>query len=112
MVEYLIGSRRASTVRDVIRAPGAALHIPALCDVEVTSALRRLLLRGILSEDRAKDAVADYLDLPLGRHGHQQLLARILSLRTNFSAYDALAERLGARLVTGDRSLARQRKTT
>jgi len=56
--------------------------------------------------------MADYLDdLPLSRHGHQHLLARILSLRANFSAYDAtyiaLAERLGATLVTGDQRLAR-----
>lgn len=55
--------------------------------------------------------MADYLDLPLSRHGHQHLLARILNLRANFSAYDAtyiaLAERLGATLVTGDQRLAR-----
>ncbi len=73
--------------------------------------LRRLLLRRILSEDRAAEVLRDYLDLPLTRHGHQNLLARVLSLRTNFSAYDAtyiaLAERLGAGLVTGDESLAR-----
>ena len=95
---------------DIVRSPGGSLHIPALCDVEVTSALRRLLLRGILSEERAKDAMADYLDLPLSRYGHQHLLARILSLRADFSAYDAtyiaLAERLGATLVTGDQRLA------
>lgn len=110
-MEYLIGSVRAVTVRQVVRAPGASLNVPALCDVEVASSLRRLLLRGILSEDRAKEALRDYLDLPLTRHGHQNLLARVLSLRTNFSAYDAtyvaLAERLGATLVTGDESLAR-----
>lgn len=110
-MEYLIGSGGAAAVRDVIRAPAASLHIPALCDVEVASSLRRLLLRGILSEERAEEALRDYVDLPLTRHGHQSLLARILSLRTNFSAYDAtyiaLAERLRASLVTGDESLAR-----
>jgi predicted nucleic acid-binding protein len=87
------------------------LHVPALCDVEVASSLRRLLLRGILSEERAEEALRDYMDLPLTLHGHQNLLARILSLRNNFSAYDAtyvvLAERLGGRLVTGDEGLAR-----
>ena len=111
MVEYLIGSSRAAEVRDVVRGSSEALHIPALCDVEVTSALRGLLLRKDLSEDRAKDALADYLDLPLIQHGHRHLLARMLSLRTNFSAYDAtyiaLAERLGATLVTADDRLAR-----
>jgi predicted nucleic acid-binding protein len=79
--------------------------------VEVASSLRRLLLRGTLTEERAKEALMDYVDLPMTRHAHQSLLGRILRLRDNFSAYDAtyiaLAERLGAILVTGDESLAR-----
>lgn len=95
----------------MIRAPGESLHIPALCDVEVVSALRRLLLRRDLTEDRARQALRDYLDLPLRRSGHQGLLARILRLRTNFSAYDAtyvaLAERLKGTLLTSDEPLAR-----
>lgn len=111
IVEFLLGTGSAGLVRREVRVPDASLHIPALCDVEVASALRRLLLNGTLSEARAVAALEDYLDLPLTRHGHQALLARILSLRTNFSAYDAtyvaLAERLGGALVTGDRALAR-----
>lgn len=114
-MEYLIGSMGAASVRQTVRTPGTSLHIPALCDVEVASSLRRLLLRGILSEDRAKDALSDYHDLPLTRHGHQGLLARVLSLRTNFTAYDAtyvaLAELLGATLLTGDERLARATET-
>jgi predicted nucleic acid-binding protein len=110
-VEYLIGSTRAAHVRHVIRTRGESLHIPALCDVEVVSALRRLLLRRDLTQDRATQALRDYLDLPVRRSGHQHLLARVLQLRTNFSAYDAtyvaLAERLRARLLTGDEALAR-----
>lgn len=110
-MEYLIGSTRASHVRQVIRARRESLHIPALCDVEVVSALRRLLLRRDLTQDRATQALRDYLDLPVRRSGHQHLLARVLQLRTNFSAYDAtyvaLAERLRARLLTGDEALAR-----
>lgn len=64
-----------------------------------------------VSETRAEEALRDYVDLPLTRHGHLHLLARMLILRRNFSAYDAtyiaLAERLGARLVTTDQKLAR-----
>jgi predicted nucleic acid-binding protein len=109
-VEYLLGTSRAITFRQAVRSL-ASLHIPALCDVEVASSLRRLLLQGSLREDRAKEALRDYLDLPLIRHGHSTLLGRVLSLRSSFSAYDAtyiaLAERLGATLVTGDEVLAR-----
>lgn len=89
--------------------------MPALCDVEVTAGLRRALLRGALSEQRAILAVEDYLDLPLTRHGHQSLLGRILDLGANFSAYDAtyvaLAEQLGAGLLTADGALARAART-
>ncbi len=85
--------------------------MPALCDVEVAAALRRLLRQAELSEERAAEALGDYLDLPLTRHGHESLLERMLQLRENFSAYDAtyvvLAERLSARLATVDESLRR-----
>jgi predicted nucleic acid-binding protein len=77
----------------------------------VASALRRLLLRRDLTQERTTQALRDYLDLPVTRSGHQRLLARVLQLRTNFSAYDAtyvaLAERLRARLLTADEALAR-----
>ncbi|HLB78377.1 MAG TPA: type II toxin-antitoxin system VapC family toxin, partial [Candidatus Dormibacteraeota bacterium] len=57
------------------------------------------------------DALEDYLDLPLIRHGHQALLGRMLKLRSNFSAYDAayvaLAEQLKGELLTADGGLAR-----
>lgn len=49
--------------------------------------------------------------MPIIRHGHQQLVPRIIELRDNFSAYDAayvaLAERLGGSLLTLDERLAR-----
>ena len=60
---------------------------------------------------RAADAIDDYLDLPLFRHGHQALLARMLELKSNFSAYHAayvaLAEQLNAELLTADDALTR-----
>lgn len=110
-MEYLLRSDLSPSIEGVIRAPDADLHVPALCDVEVGAALRRGLLRGGLSEQRAGDAVGDYLDLPLTRHGHQSLLGRILGLRDNFSVYDAtyvaLAERLDGALLTADERLGR-----
>src|SRR5438477_9609398 len=52
----------------------------------------------------------DLLDLRINRYPHFVLLPRIWQLRNNFSAYDAayiaLAETLGAALVTRDGRLA------
>ena len=85
--------------------------VPALCDVEIVSALRRSVVHGLVSKSRAAQVIEDYLDLPLVRTGHQTLLNRIFELRSNFSSYDAtyvaLAEKLGAGLLTMDDRLAR-----
>jgi predicted nucleic acid-binding protein len=93
----------------VVTDPANDLHVPALCDVELAAGLRRALLTRALSPERAGQAAVDYLDLPLSHHGHQAQLGRILELRDNFSAYDAtyvaLAEALGASLLTTDRRL-------
>lgn len=95
----------------VIEAPDVSLHVPALCDIELAAALRRAVLAGLVRYARAREALADYLDLPLTRHGHQALLPRVLELRQNLSAYDAayvsLAERLRGSLATADEALAR-----
>lgn len=91
------------------------MRVPALCDIEVAAGLRRALLRELLSLERAEQALAQYLLLPLTRHGHQGLLPRMLSLRSNFSAYDAcyvaLAELLDAELLTADERLTRAVRT-
>jgi predicted nucleic acid-binding protein len=72
--------------------------------------LRRLLLHGVVTAHRADEAVRDLLDLRMNRYPHFVLLPRIWRLCNNFSAYDAayiaLAESLGAALVTRDRRLA------
>ncbi len=111
MVEYLLKTNRGAQVARTLEAADTELHTPALCDVEFAAGLRRALLLGTLSGSRAGDAIQDYLDLSLTRHGHQALLARMLELRPNFSAYDAtyvaLAEQLGAKLLTMDTRLAK-----
>lgn len=98
------------SVEQVVQAADADVHVPALCDVEVAAGLCRGLLRRLLSEKRAAQALQDYLDLPLTRHGHRQLLPRMLILRENFSAYDAtyvaLAEHLDGELLTSDQGLS------
>ena len=60
---------------------------------------------------RGEEALADFLDLPLERHGHTLLLGRVFQLRDNIPAYNAiyvaLSERLDAALLTADDALAR-----
>ncbi len=111
LVEYLLQTPDGVRVREIVRQPAADLHVPALCDIEISSALRRGLLTGRLEPLRAQAALEDYLEFPVTRHGHRHLLFRILALRNNVSAYDAtyiaLAERLGASLLTADGSLGR-----
>ena len=111
VMEYLLQTPRAELLAQVLHDSDAvSLHVPALCDVEVAGVLRRGLLARKLDEPRAGEAMLDYLDLPITRHGHTSLLARMLHLRGNFSAFDAayvsLAERLGAELLTADSALA------
>ena len=111
VMEYLLRTERADAVESVLSAEGTDIHVPALCDMEVCSVLRRSLLSRQLSKRRAEQALEAYLDLPLSRHGHQPLLHRIMALHQQVSSYDAayvaLAESLGASLLTLDLRLAR-----
>ena len=106
----LIASPGEPSIEAMFLDRGATAFVPALTDVEVVSALRRFVLRGQMTPSRARQALSHYLELPLSRRDHQGLLATALELRDNFSAYDAmyvaLAQELGATLVTADRRLA------
>lgn len=93
------------------RLRGQVLAAPELIDLEVSSVLRRLVLSGQLSVQRAEQALADLVALPMQRAPHLPLLARCWSLRANLSVYDAsyvaLAESLGSVLLTADARLSR-----
>ena len=114
ITELLLGRAAGRAVEERLRDYDFDLHAPHLLDVEVLSALRRVVAAGDASPDRAGDAVTDLLDLPLERYPHDGLAPRIWALRANFSAYDAayvaLAEVItdgGAPLLTADARLAR-----
>ncbi len=65
---------------------------------------------GDIDEERARIALRHLTALDLNRYAHSDFLPRIWALKENVTAYDAayaaLAEALGAILVTGDRHLA------
>ena len=95
----------------LVEASEVTLHVPAVCDLELLSAVRRLVGEKRLTGARGDEAVAIYAALSISRHGHRRLLPRIWALRSNFTPYDAsylaLAEMLDAPLVTTDARFAR-----
>jgi len=114
VAELLLGSAAGERVAHRLHVHDYDLHAPHLLDIEVLSALRRVVAVGAASPERAREALDDFLDLPIERYGHHVLVPRIWQLRQNFSAYDAayvaLAEVLadgGAPLLTADSRLAR-----
>ena len=114
VAELLLARPTADRIERHIADHGYELHAPHLLDIEVLSALRRLVASGAASAARAGEAVDDLLDLPVERYPHDIIAPRIWALRDNFSAYDAaylaLAETLtegGAPLLTADAGLAR-----
>lgn len=87
------------------------LHVPAICDVEVMSALVRAERNGALGQDELLELVMDLVTMPLTRHLHVAAMGRMFELRRNLTAADAsyvaLAEALDATLVTVDGPLRR-----
>lgn len=87
------------------------LAAPHLIDAEVGHAIRRHLLMGLISTDRAKIALEDFMVLPIERYAHTTLLPRAFALRDNATIYDALylalAEALDTNMLTRDKALAR-----
>jgi predicted nucleic acid-binding protein len=109
-VDWLLQTPAGLRIENRIYSHSETLHAPHLLDLEVTQVLRRLAGQGVVSPNRAEQAVRDLLDLRINRYAHFVLLPRIWQLRHNFSVYDAayivLAEMLGGALVTRDRGLA------
>lgn len=87
------------------------LHAPHLIDLEVLSVFRGVLRSGAADPDRVEEALDDLAILPVRRYPHTPLLGRVHELRDSVTSYDAayvaLAETLGATLLTADARLAR-----
>ncbi len=111
LLEFLLQTPLGARVEARLFRDEDDLHVPHLADVEIAQGLRRLVRMGDVSADRAAEALADLADLDLHRHAHLDLLARAWKLRENVTAYDAmyvaLAEALGATLVTCDTALGK-----
>jgi predicted nucleic acid-binding protein len=110
-VEVLLQTAVGAPLAERLLAPEASLHVPSLVDIEVAQVLRRFVGQGVLTAERARLALEDLADLPLQRYSHELFLPRIWELRHNLTAYDAayvaLAETLGATLLTRDGRIQR-----
>ena len=109
-LDWLLQTAAGQRIEQRIYSHHESLHAPHLLDLEVGQVLRRLVREGAVSAQRAEQAIEDLLDLRIARYPHFVLLHRIWQLRHNLSAYDAayvaLAENLGAGLLTRDARLA------
>lgn len=107
MAEALVGSDPAE---ELLGALADEIHAPHLIDTEVTSVLRGLELGGVITAEHARQGLDDYVAFTLFRHDFAPLRERVWALRHQFTSddgsYVALAEALGAPLVTCDRKLA------
>jgi len=110
VTELLLQTSIGRQVEARLFAGDDPLHAPHLLDVEVLSALRRLVQARDITARRAEEALEDLELLRIVRHPHVDLVARAWDLRRNHTAYDAmyaaLAEALDAPLVTCDRAFA------
>jgi predicted nucleic acid-binding protein len=110
VVELLLNRPSAARLARRLRDPDEAFHAPHLIDLEIAQTLRRYQAIGELSPQRARQALMAFAQMPIERHPHWPFLGRIWELRRNLTAYDgayvALAEVLGAPLLTCDRALA------
>jgi predicted nucleic acid-binding protein len=111
VLELLLNSTTGQRVAERLFAPDESLHSPSLIDLEVCQVLRRYRRSGEFSDARARQALDDFLDLPLHRYASTEFVRRIWQLRNTLTACDAayvaLAEALDAPLLTCDRRLHR-----
>ena len=109
-VELLLNTTVGQRISQRIAPRAETLHAPHLIDLEVAQCLRRYVTTGVVTAARARLALDHLAGLDLERYAHEPLIDRIWNLRHNltayYAAYVALAEVLGATLLTCDQRLA------
>lgn len=109
VVDIVTASERSALLRG--RLQDTQVFAPYLIDLEVLHSIRRQQYRGLISLARCAVAVVNLQSMVILRHPHEPLIDRIWELRNNLTAYDAayvaLAETLGATLITRDARMAR-----
>jgi predicted nucleic acid-binding protein len=107
-VELVFATLPGAAVAQRLR--GETVHSPAHFDVEVIGAIRRAVVRQLISDHEGLVAVADFQSLPLRRWPTKPFVQRAYQLRSTHTVADgvyiALAEGLAAPLVTCDGRLA------
>jgi predicted nucleic acid-binding protein len=110
LIELLVGTAAGRRIARRLGDPRVSLHIPQLAYIEVLQVLRRYVASREITPADADAAIEDLQALDLEPHDHEPFLDRVWDLRDNFSAYDAvyvaLAQALGAVILTCDRKLA------
>ena len=109
VVELLTHGILADSIRSELARRNESVSVPHLIDVEVISALRRLVAGQRIDSHRSQQFLAELVALPAERYSHTPLIGRIWELRHNFTAYDAayiaLAEATDSVLYTCDEKL-------
>jgi predicted nucleic acid-binding protein len=112
MLEMLSGSEKGLSLETALE--GVELHAPHLLDLEVASALRRWEGAGIFQPGEGAKILGLFLEMPITRYPHTNLLGEIWALRHNLTACDgaylALARFLDAELLTMDDGLRKRAK--
>jgi predicted nucleic acid-binding protein len=101
----------ASALAQDLAGRNESFAVPHLMDVEVMSALRKMVAGRHVDSHRCEQVLTGLATLPAERYAHTPLIDRIWELRHNFTAYDAayitLAEMTDSVLYTSDEKLAR-----
>jgi predicted nucleic acid-binding protein len=109
VVELLTNGALADSIRNELSKRDESFIVPHLIDIEVMSAIRRLVAGQRIESHRSSRFLAELAALPAERYSHTPLIGRIWELRHNFTAYDAayiaLAEATGSVLYTCDEKL-------